>query len=242
MTTSYFDVGCENLNASQDLKLKSEYSAVWLRPERGDGIALFLEQALEVFNPLDCYFWLASTGGARSPKIVERKGAFGISAVPIQDVIHRHKIMGLNGEVLHSDIAVVRKDNSSSFVSLIERQLFGIDSIMFFLAKEKRNLIDEGVVDALEELLTMRNQLHAVTSVLHDAGLVEGFVDNIVEAGGVATVVLRDSNASMVIAAIGNQFALGRYRRRAEAQSVSCIGEEAFVNQLAIGLSISALS
>ena len=147
---------------------------------------------------------------------------------------------------MYSDIAKIRDGNIDAFASIINRNLFGIDSAVFFLPSGDC-LQSNNVAKPLTELLVKRNAMKVIDEGILNQGLVESFITKIVSMDGIATVTLRDSNMSTIVVAVGNQLALSRIAKLMECNSPEedwkhIVNEEEFNRLLDIGISVSAFS
>ncbi len=246
MITTYFDKGCKKLNSSQNLNLRNDCSALWFCVAKGTDPSRFLRFMASTLSSFRGYFWLAFSGGAGSPKVLELKRSFGHWSIPKADVVSRYDVMDENGNKLYSDIAQISDENIEKLAKIFNRSLFGIDSAVFFLPFGVSMPLNN-IAKPLADLMVDRNAMTKIDESLLNKGLLEGFIDEIVSMDGVATVTLRDSNMSTMVAAVGNQFLLSRIVKLMEDNSPAVlwkhIGNEAEFDQLLnVGVSVTVFS
>lgn len=246
MITTYFDKGCKALNSSQDLKIADDCSALWFCAEKGTDLSRFLRFIVSTFNSFVGLFWLAFSGGVGSTKILELKRSFGHWSIVKGDVLSKHDSLDENGGKLYSDIAQIADGAIDAFAAIINRNLFGIDSAIFFLPTGTP-LPSNDIAKPLKDLLVKRNAMGVIDEKLLNQGLFEKFIADVVALDGIATVTLRDSNMCTMVVAVGNQFVLGRIAKSMESNSQGGgwqhINSEAeFRSLLDVGVSVSAFS
>ena len=247
MITTYFDKHCVLLSSSQGLTTGEACSALWFHIPRQQGTRRLLELGVSAFDSFSCYFWLATTGGARSRKVLELKRAFGWWSVPKADVRSTGELVSPDGQTFYSDIAEINAGTMDEFAKLIGRNSFGIDSTLFFLPTGRRIPSDGRFVDGLEKLLLLRIGSSELRASGETIGLVERFVKDVVSSNGVAAVVLRDSNMSTIVVTVGNRFAINGASQFVTGECddsdwCTIASESEFLGLLDIGVSISAIS
>lgn len=246
MITTYLDKGCKALNSSQDLKISNDCSALWFCVEKGSDASHFLRFMISTFNSFVGLFWLAFSGGVGSTKILDLKRSFGHWLIAKDDILARNDSLDQNGDKLYSDIAQIGDGSIDAFAAIINRNLFGIDSAVFFLPAGT-SLPSNDIVKPLTDLLIKRNAMNVIDEKLLNQGFFEKFIADVVALEGIATVTLRDSNMCTMVVAVGSQFVLGRIAKSMESSSPGDgwqhINSEAeFRSLLGVGVSVSAFS
>ncbi len=247
MITTYLDKGCRALKDIQELELDESYSALWFGGEKSDDIQGLLSFLSSVFNSFIGLFWLASSGGYGSSKILDIKRAFGSWQVSKWDVHVKNELYEEDGGKLYSDVAKINKDTIELLAGVCNRQLFGTDSNIFFLPMDTELALLKVHDSTLGELLIKRNAALQIDKTLQDYKFIEKYVDGIVVLGGVATIVMRDANMCMSIVAVGDQLVISRL---SQGLNMNCssgiphksISDADFQEQLRVGIRVSSLS
>ncbi|MEO1019203.1 MAG: hypothetical protein AAFY56_16160 [Pseudomonadota bacterium] len=201
---------------------------------------------LSTFHMFKGYFWLASPVGFGNPRVLDIQRAFGRWSISRQDIVSRSDAYAEDGEKLYSDIAVVNDSNLEHLAEISDRNLFGIDSGLFFLPTGV-SLPLTGIVDPLTQLLIKRNSLGVIDNGLRNHGLIEEFVSNVTTLDGVPTIVLRDSNMSTFLLAFGSEFVLNQAVRSNKNRSPDIewkhvADERHFLSLLDVGVDVSVFS
>lgn len=245
MITTYHDCDCRILRSSQNLELNSSLSALWFRIDSGSDLTAFLKCMLSVFDKFSSYFWLAAHGSSPSPKIRELKRAFGIWLLPAKYVVSKFDYYDKKHEKLYSDIVQINDINSELVGALFERDLFGVDSTVFFLPANNTVPKTENIAGSLTDLLIRYYSPNksGVDTVRHD--LLEKFVEDIIKMGGISTIVLRDVNMTKFIVAVGSRDSIDQISRTLKHNTPSAewrheVREEEFARTLDVGVGISS--
>jgi hypothetical protein len=246
MITTYLDKGCKALTSSLDLKLSDDCSALWFCSEKGSDLSRFLDFIVSTFSSFVGFFWFAFSGGTGSPKMLERKRSFGHWSISKGDVVSKCDSLDEKGNQFYSDIAQIKVENIDLLASILDRNLFGVDSALFFLPNDI-DFPSNDLAKPLADLLIKRNGMDAVEERLLNQGLLESYIAKVISTGGIATVAVRDSNMCTMVVAVGKQFALSRIGRQLESKpSIEgwkhIINEQEFNHVLSVGVSVSAFS
>lgn len=246
MITTYHDKSCKALKSSQNLKLTDNCSALWFCVEKGSDPSSFLKFMVLILNSFIGFFWLASFGGSGSSKMLELKRSFGHWKIPKTDIVSRHDSLDESGNKLYSDVAQITDANIDTLASMLNRNLFGIDSAVFFLP-DGASLNSKNVAKPLVDLLIKRNALKEIDERLLNQGWLESFIAEILSLGGIATITLRDSNMNIMVVAVGDQYTLSRLSKLLEDSTLAAdwkhiVNEAEFGRILNVGVSVSAFS
>ena len=243
MIRRYLDKNCKVLRNSQDLRLENECSALWLSMEERSDLDRFLRFMVSISKSLDSFLWLAFSDGAGSHRMLELKRSFGHFHVSRSDVVSRHDSFDEVGNKLYSDIAQITNKNISRFISILGRSLFGTDSALFFLPTGTL-FPSKNVAKPLTDLFVKRKGMKEICEHLLNQGLMESFIEEIMSMGGLATVILRDSNMKIIVVLVGHQFGVNQISKLMESHcsvvdQKSIISETELYQMLDVGVSIT---
>ena len=210
MITTYFDKGCAVLRSSQSLALSDGCSALWFCTEKKGDLSHFLRFVSSTFCSLSGFFWLAQSGGAESPRMLDLKRSFGRWGVPKSDLVSKNEFWGANQEKNYSDIVCIRDGNIDALGRILNRNLFGVDSSIFFLPPGRGRALNN-ITRPLVDLLVKRNAMKVIDESLRNQGLLENFIFEVLSLSGVAFVSMRDSNMGTLMAAVGDEANLNEF-------------------------------
>jgi len=245
MIKIFYDAACSELKESQQLLLSDSYSAMWVRKADKSDLELSLKFLMRIFRGYQCYIWLASTGGYGSSKIEEFKRAFGSWSFPLQDVCFKSDIYKTDGEKIYSDIARVTEESVEHIVGIMDRQLFGVDSSLFFIKSDNIKPSVENISKYLGGLFIERDKAKDINETLLNTRLLEKYIDQVIMQNGIATIIMKDSDMNVIIVAIGVQEVINSFKIKAQGLRKDDFGQivdiEEISDWLKIGVSVSVL-